>query len=435
MFPNERLPHGKGSQDLGMPTETLSITQLIVDAKEQAEREIGAVPQVAPPAKVEWPISCDIKQGLEGAVAAESKIGFVDGVRGRLVYRGYDIFDLCAHSTFEESSYLLLFGKLPTQGELDQFKGKLRDYQRILPTTKKLLEALPVKKLHPMALLEAGVLGAHAEDAGDDEVSDQHELEAAYRLIAQLMTVTGMAARLRVGKPVVDPDPRLSHAANLIYTMTGERPDEETERIMDVCLILHADHGMNASTFTSMVVSSTMSDMYFAISAGIGSLKGPLHGGANEMVLYDLEEIGTPGNVESWFDKARAAKRKIMGMGHRVYKAYDPRARVLKPLAKVYAQHHPEVASLFETADKLEAVAYEKMGKQKMIFPNVDFYSGLVYRAMGIETPMFTPLFAVSRVSGWAARCLEYRKNNRIFRPRGIYTGPASLDYTPIEQR
>lgn len=418
-----------------MALDNAAITALILEAKAQAEKEIGEVSDTPPPSHVSWPISCEVKQGLEGAVAAETKIGFVDGVRGRLVYRGYDLFDLCAYSNFEEVSYLLMYGQLPSKEQLEVFKSRLRKYQKVSPTTRKLLEALPVKQLHPMALLEAGVLGAHADDVSADEASESSEADASYRLIAQLMTVTGMVARMRQGQPVVEPDPSLSHAANLIYTMTGKKPDEETTRIMDVCLILHADHGMNASTFTSMVVASTMSDMYFAISGGIGSLKGPLHGGANEMVLYDLEEIGAPDKVAAWFDKARAEKRKIMGMGHRVYKAYDPRARVLKPLAKSYAQSHGEVASLFETAEKLEAVALEKMGIEKKIFPNVDFYSGLVYKAMEIETPLFTPLFAVSRVSGWAARCLEYRQNNRIFRPRGIYTGQINRDYVPITKR
>lgn len=418
-----------------MPFDKSSITDLICQAKEQARREIGDVP---PPRREDpkWPIVCEVGQGLAGAVAAESKIGVVDGERGQLVYRGYEIFDLAAYSTFEEVAYLLIFGKLPTSGELQEFTKALRECQQVLPATRRILMALPVEALHPMTLLEAGVLGAHAEDAIAGKNEDGgFSLHSCYRLIAQLMTVTGMVARLRQGKPIIEPDPSLSHAANVIYTMTGERPSEAMARIMDVSLILHADHGMNASTFTSMVVTSTLSDAYFAVSAGLGSLKGPLHGGANEAVVNDLEEIGNVQNVEGWFQRARESKRKIMGMGHREYKAYDPRARVLKPLAKLVADTQPENQQLFATAEKLETTALDVLGREKKIFPNVDFYSGLVYKAMGIETAMFTPLFAVARVAGWIARCLEYRQNNRIFRPGEYYTGDIDKDYVAISQR
>lgn len=417
-----------------MAFDTASITDLILEAKEQARREIGDVP---PPKREEpkWPITCEVGQGLAGAVAAESKIGVVDGERGQLVYRGYEIFDLAARSTYEEVSYLLLFGRLPTAQELQEHTDHLRNCQSILPATRRLLTALPVDALHPMTLLEAGVLGSHAEDAIAGKVGDGFSLHSCYRLIAQLMTVTGMIARLRQGKPLVEPDPSLSHAANVIYTITGERPGEAMARIMDVCLILHADHGMNASTFTSMVITSTLSDVYFAVSGGLGSLKGPLHGGANEAVVKDLLEIGTPEDVDVWFERARMVKRKVMGMGHREYKAYDPRARVLKPLARSVAEAHPELAELFDTAERLEHLALASMGREKRIFPNVDFYSGLVYKAMGIETEMFTPLFAVARVAGWIARCREYRENNRIFRPGEYYTGDIDKEYVPVEER
>lgn len=412
-----------------------SITELILDAKKKAYDEIGVVDAPPPPAEVEWPVNCDVKPGLEGAVAAGSRIGFVDGVRGALVYGGYDIFDLCAHSTFEETSYLLIHGKLPNQSDLDAFTKQIRSKMEILDSTNKMFSVLPVNELHPMKMLEAAMIGAHAQDAintGSDEVDP---MEASYRVIAQMMTATGMIARKRKGLEAIAPDPELSHAANLLYTMTGEKPDEVATRLMDVALILHADHGMNASTFTSMVVTSTLSDLYFAMSGGLASLKGPLHGGANEAVLYDLEEIGSPENVEAWFKVAQEKKRKVMGMGHRVYKAYDPRARILKPLAEEFSRLDADNKRLMDTAEELEKVALAAMGKEKKIFPNVDFYSGILYRAMGIETLMFTPLFAVSRVSGWVARCLEYQKNNRIFRPRGIYTGAVEQVYKPIQSR
>lgn len=414
-----------------MSLDQSSITQLILEAKAKAEAEIGTVNAPLPPKDVEWPVNCDVKPGLEGAVAAESKIGSVDGARGALIYRGFDIFDLCAHSNFEEVSYLLIHGNLPTQSELDEFKASLRENQRVLATTARLYQNLPLDTLHPMKLLEVAMIGAQADDAGK-KLSDK---EVAYRVIAQMMTATGMIARLKKGLKPIDPDPELSHAANLIYCMTGERPTETATRLMDISLILHADHGMNASTFTTMVVASTLADLYFAMSGGLGSLSGPLHGGANEAVLHDLDEIGTPENVEDWFNSARNSKRKIMGMGHRVYKAYDPRARVLRPLAQAFAEINPESAKLFTTAVKLEEKVLDAMGREKKIFPNVDFYSGIVYRGMGIETDMFTPLFAVSRVSGWVARVLEYKENNRIFRPRGIYTGAVNSQYVPIAER
>ncbi len=416
-----------------MSLDQSTITELILEAKKKAYEEIGNVEAPTPPAEVAWPVNCDVKPGLEGAVAAGSKIGFVDGVRGALVYRGYDIFDLCAHSTFEEVSYLLMFGTLPTKLELEQFTQQVRSRMSILESTRKMYEVLPVNSLHPMKLLEVAMIGADAEDskAGEKEIDD---LQAAYRVIGQMTTATGMIARKRKNLPLVEPDPDLSLAGNLLYTMTGEKPDEISTRLMDIALILHADHGMNASTFTAMVVTSTLSDMYFAMSGGLGSLKGPLHGGANEAVLYDLEEIGSPDNVDSWFKEAQKNRRKVMGMGHRVYKAYDPRARVLKPLADAYSHQYPDIRQLLDTAEKLEKVAVEAMG-DKMIFPNVDFYSGLLYRAMGIETLMFTPLFAASRVSGWVARCMEYKENNRIFRPRGIYTGETDLHYVAMKDR
>ena len=243
------------------------------------------------------------------------------------------------------------------------------------------------------------------------------------------------SARLRLGKEPVEPDNRLSHAANLVYMMTGNKPDEVVTKLMDIALILHADHGMNASTFTSMVANSTLSDMYSSIVAGITSLKGSLHGGANEKVLYDLEQIGSPDKAEEWFKKAREEKKKVMGFGHRVYKAYDPRARILGPLVEFMARRNHEIDNLYSVAKKLDGIICDQLGKEKKIFPNVDFYSGLIYRGMGIETAMFTPIFAASRISGWAARILEYLSENRIFRPRAVYTGNTKADYVDISKR
>ena len=259
--------------------------------------------------------------------------------------------------------------------------------------------------------------------------------ETSYQLIAGLATICAAIERIRAGRMPIDPDPQLGHAANFLYMMTGHRPDPREARILDIALILHADHGMNASTFAAMVVASTLSDIFFSVGAGIGALSGPLHGGANEDALRTLEEVGGPENVAGWYEEARAAKRKIPGFGHRVYKTYDPRARILGPLAEYLARDNESIRPLFSTARSLEELVVETLGKEKRIYPNVDFYSGMVYRALGIPPEAFTPIFAVSRVAGWTARVLEYLEHNRIFRPRALYVGEVDKRYVPLEDR
>ncbi|MHC4914830.1 MAG: citrate/2-methylcitrate synthase, partial [Planctomycetota bacterium] len=443
--------------------ETREITEIILRAAEKARRETGNEPEPDVTRKhLQWPLQCEVGPGLEGAIACESRIGYVNGSKGWLIYQGYDIFDLCAHSTFEEVSYLLLHGHLPNAGQLEWFKKRLSSY-RYLPRAMRQLMTFPVQDLNTMAALRIGVSMmrqtltyrdaaiARPEPAtaiGTDEDSIPMEVapyaephakfefkrerpprpkkapktqdagtghEACYHLISGVATITAGIHRLRDNHLPLEPDPELSHAGNLLYMMTGRRPTPVEERVMDVALILHADHGMNASTFASMVVASTLSDIYWAIGSGIAALSGPLHGGANEQVLHVLREIGEPGNVEGWFARARSRKRKIMGFGHRVYKAYDPRARVLGPLARHLVTGKKEAGGLFRTARALEKKVVEELGASKSIFPNVDFFSGIVYSAMGIPADMFTPIFAVSRVSGWTARVLEYLGNNRIF--------------------
>lgn len=280
---------------------------------------------------------------------------------------------------------------------------------------------------------EIGANGEELEYKAKGNTEDN--LEIAYRLVAGLGTITAAIARIRQGRLPIEPDPELGFAANFLYMTTGQRPSKTAERLMDISLILHMDHGMNASTFAAMLVASTQSDLFHCVGAGIGALSGPLHGGANEAVVHMLEEIGGPENVEDWFRKARAEKRKIMGFGHRVYKTYDPRARVLKPLAELVTKDNPEITRLYETALKLEEVVIKELGQEKKIFPNVDYYSGLIYKGLGFEPCMFTPIFAVSRVVGWVARCLEYLENNRIFRPRAVYSGPVGNEYIPLEER
>ena len=454
------------------------ITELILRAAKKARRETAGRPEPELTQPVKWPVKCTVGPGLEGAIACESRIGYVHGSKGRLIYCGYDVFDLCTHSTFEEVSFLLLHGRLPTAAELDAYKSKLTLY-RSLPSTLRLLMTFPVEEMNSMAALRLGtnlmryeLTVADMESARprpDDAISadedsipmetmpmgEEHAvyefkrrkpgkkqalsapsgLEPCYHLVSGVATLAAAIARIREGHMPLEPDPELSHAANFLYMMTGRRPSALEERIMDVALILHADHGMNASTFAAMVVASTLSDFYLSVGSGIAALNGPLHGGANEQVLYMLEGIGHPRNVKAWYRKARRAKRRIVGFGHRVYKAYDPRARILGPLAKFLARENEEAWRLYRTAEALEREVVADLGKSKRIFPNVDFYSGLVYTCVGIAPALFTPIFAVSRVAGWTARILEYLNNNRIFRPRAIYIGNFDLEYQPLAGR
>ena len=462
-----------------MKDRTPKITELVLKTAAKARKETRAEPEPEMTRPIKWPIDCTVGPGLEGAIACESKIGYVNGAKGWLIYRGYDIFDLCAHSTYEEVSYLILRGHLPTRSQLKRYKNKLALY-RHMPQTLRRVMSFPIEQMHPMAALRLStnmmrqefthidlesarpaLLEAIYSDEdsipmeiapygearaiyefkrmwrsdADKKKQDAADLESCYHLIAGTAVITAAIARFRQGLMPIEPDPELSHAANYLYMMTGRRPTPEEERVMDIALILHADHGMNASTFAAMVVASTFTDIYFSVGSGVAALSGPLHGGANEQVLHMLEEIGNPKGVKSWFEKARAGKRKIMGFGHRVYKAYDPRARVLGPLAKHLSERNKNARTLFRTAEKLEKLAVATLGKEKKIFPNVDFYSGLVYRCMGIPPELFTPTFAVSRVAGWTGRVLEYLRNNRIFRPRAMYTGPFDKKYVPIQRR
>jgi len=461
-----------------MHEDTPEITQLILEAAEKARRETSAEPEPELTRPLQWPIACTVGPGLEGAIACESRIGYVNGSKGWLIYRGYDIFDLCAHSCFEEVCYLILHGRLPTENELTAFKKKLALY-RYMPQTLRIIMGFPIEEMHPMAALRLSVnmmrreftrkdlesarpdllkaiyadedsIPMETKPRGEEHAiyefarpamvspearDDAADLEACYHIIAGTAVIAAAIARFRHGRMPIDPDPELSHAANYLYMMTGRRPTPIEERVMDVALILHADHGMNASTFAAMVVASTFTDIYFSVGSGVAALSGPLHGGANEQVLHMLKEIGDARNVEEWFHKARAQNRKIMGFGHRVYKAYDPRARVLGPLARHLARQNSDVWSLYQIAEKLEQLVVATLGKEKKVFPNVDFYSGLVYSCMGIPPDLFTPTFAVARVAGWTGRVLEYLEHNRIFRPRAMYVGPFNLPYVPLSQR
>lgn len=381
---------------------------------------------------VEWPVAVQIGKGLEGAITSETEIGYVDGEKGWLVYRGYNIFELGDNSTFEETTYLLLYGKLPTQKELDEFKQKLVSYRAIPGEVIDTLRKIP-KTTHPMAALEVGIGMLGCLDPDATKCTLESETEISLRLVAQMATVAGAIARLRQGKEPVAPDPNLEHTANYLYMTTGEKPDQLMEKVMDVALILHADHGMNNSTFTAMCIHSTLSDMYSSIVGGIGSLKGPLHGGANEQALSVLLKLKDEEDATRYVKDCIANKKKIMGFGHRVYKAYDPRAKILGAFSQEVTEKKG-MGQLYRMAKRIEEEVIAAYG-EKGIFPNVDFYSGTIYYAFGIEPAMFTPIFAVSRISGWCARVLEYFRDNRIFRPRAMYVGPRELTYVPMDKR
>lgn len=370
--------------------------------------------------------------GLAGVVAAKSAIGFINGQEGILRYRGILIQDLAAHSTFEETTYLLLFGKLPTASELEAFDAELRAVRAVPDAIYDILKALP-KDGHPMVALQAGVAALGAFYPQMDVTKRDGNREASIRLIATMPTITAGFDRVRRGLAPVAPDPSLNHAANLLYMFSGERPDAQVTRLIDVCLVLHAEHGFNASTFTARVVGATLANPYSVMAGAIGSLSGPLHGGANERVLEMLRQIDGVDEAEAFLDNMIATKQKIMGLGHRVYKVKDPRATVLQEMAADLFKVKGSTP-LYDIAHKIEAVAADRLGA-KGIYPNVDFYSGLVYDKLGIEADLYTPLFAISRVSGWAAHWLEQLEDNRLYRPTQLYVGSKDAPYVDIAAR
>ncbi|MFB6285769.1 MAG: citrate/2-methylcitrate synthase [Candidatus Bipolaricaulia bacterium] len=372
------------------------------------------------------------RPGLKGVVLAESDICLIDGERGRLRYRGYDIQDLADHSTFEETTYLLLEGRLPTDTELRSFGAELARQRALSTEELGVLAALPEEST-PMDALRTmmsaiGGSDAHAEDT--DETANRRK---ALRSIAVVPTILAGYHRLREGLEPIAPREDLGHAANFLHMMTGEPPDETSARVFDVCLVLHADHGFNASTFAARVAASTLGDVYSAMTAAIATLIGPLHGGANARVLDMLEGIGDVERVRGAIEAKLANKERIWGLGHRVYKAKDPRAVALESLIDELASARGE-SRLYRVAKEVETVGTEMLG-DKGIYPNVDFYSGVCYNMLGIPTDLFTPIFAMGRISGWATHVLEQYAENVLIRPLGHYTGPELSAYTPLEER
>ncbi|MDQ6954639.1 MAG: citrate synthase [Mariprofundaceae bacterium] len=380
-------------------------------------------------------IAC-FSPGLAGIPVTESAISSVDGSIGHLEYRGIDIEQLAEQSSFEETSFLLIYGYLPSVNDLADFNCGLRKHRRIKFRVRDIMKCFP-ESAHPMDSLQAtvAVMGMFypLPHALNGELSEENIRMVCHNLVAKLPTLVAAHARMRKGDDPIPPRDDLSHAANFLYMLTGNEPTLLMERIMDVAMIVHAEHTLNASTFSTIVTASTLADPYTCISAAIGSLSGPLHGGANEDVLHMLDDIGHVDRAESYLHEKLANKAKIAGLGHRVYKIKDPRATLLQQL---YVELTKEMGEdpTYEIASRIEALSQSTLGA-KGICPNVDFYSGIVYRKLGIPTDLFTPIFAVARVSGWLAHWREQLGVSRIFRPMQIYTGKKGESYQSIDKR
>jgi citrate synthase len=367
--------------------------------------------------------------GLEDVVAGVSEICFLDGIQGRLLYRGYDVHDLAAGSTFEEVVYLLWHGDLPTRDQFDALNRQLVAERSLPGPIVDFLRALP-RDATPMDVLRTAVSALAIYDPDLEDESREANLRKATRLTARMPTIVATHHRLRTGQPLVDPDPSLSTAQNFLYMLLGQRSNEMEERTMDVALILHADHELNASTFAARVTAATLAGMYDAITSAIGALSGPLHGGANEQVMRMLQRIEQPDRVDSYLKAALDRKEKIMGFGHRVYRTEDPRATHLRQMSHDIGERRNEI-KWWQMSRQIE----ETLKQQKGLWANVDFYSASTYFMMGIPIDLFTPVFACSRISGWTAHALEQYANNRLIRPRAEYVGPTDRRFVPLAQR
>jgi citrate synthase len=368
-----------------------------------------------------------VDRGLEGVVVCSTSISAIYGTT--LLYRGYTIEDLAAHASFEEVVYLLWYGHLPSRAELGEFERELHADLALPPEAFPWFHGLPTR-VHPMDFLHTVVAGLTLHDPDANVIEEHATLRKSRRLTARFGTIVAAYDRVRSGRWPLQPDPTRSVAWNFLYMLQGREPAPERVRDFNTCLVLHADHELNASAFSARVTSSTLSGIYSSVMAAIGTLKGPLHGGANEQVMRALREIGSLDRVDAWLDQVFASKRKVMGFGHRVYKEGDPRAKILRAMSQRLTREvgRPE---LYEMSVRIE----ERMQREKGLIPNVDFYSATVYDSMGIATDLFTPIFATSRVAGWCAHVIEQYRDNRIYRPRGRYVGATGLSYAPIGER
>ncbi len=370
------------------------------------------------------------EKGLEEVVAAETRISDIDGKRGRLWYAGYDIADLAEAATYEEVVYLLHHLELPTRSQLEEQNEFLTANREISPFLASLMPTL-AQQTSPMSMLRTTISAASAYDPDGWDDSPEANERKAMRLVAKTPTLIAAYHRLRTGQDVVPPNPKLPHAANFLYMLRGEEPDQEDARVLDTTLILYADHTMNASTFTARVVASTLSDMFSAITGAIAALKGPLHGGANEEAMKMLEEVGEPSRAEAYIKDKLARHERVMGFGHRVYRQVeDPRAAILRRLSREIGERVGE-PQWFETSQAIEAVVRRERG----LYPNVDFYAASVYHCLGIPHDLMTPVFALARMAGWTAHVREQYADNRLIRPDSTYVGPRERPFVPLDER
>jgi citrate synthase len=367
-------------------------------------------------------------KGLEGVVAAQTKISDVDGRQGRLFYAGYDIADLAAHASFEETIHLLHHLELPTGAQLEATVATLRAESSLDPLLLELIASL-AERTGPMTTLRTAVSAAAALDPDDDQ-SDEANLRKAYRLMAKTPQIIATYQRLRTGGDAIEPRDDLGVAANFLYALTGKQPDPQVARDFDVVLVLYADHTLNASTFAGRVAAATLADMYAAATAAVATLQGPLHGGAIEGVREMLEDIGTPDRAPAWVQARLADKQKIMGFGHRVYKTWDPRATVLREIAERLGRQFGETR-WYDTSVRVQ----ETVMAEKTLYPNVDFYTASVYSALQLPPDLYTPLFAAARMAGWTAHIREQYADNRLIRPDSEYVGPDPRPWKPLEAR
>jgi len=374
------------------------------------------------------PESSAVQRGLQDVVALESRICFIDGKLGRLIYQGYDIRDLAARSTFEEVAYLLWYGRLPNAEQLADLKSRFGQLRVLPEPLVELIDQLPVEA-NPMDILRTAV-SALALFEPEETKPGASSIGGAQRLTAVLPTILGHFHRRRRGLPALKPHPELSQAAYLLYAILDSTPTELEAKAVDVALILHADHELNASTFAARVTASTLSDLYSSVTSAVGTLKGPLHGGANERVMELLDEIGTPHRVEEVVKAKLLRHERIMGFGHRVYKVEDPRATILRDWSRRLGEAKGDL-HYFELLGQLEEVVHREKG----LYPNVDLYSGSIYGLLGIPNDLFTPVFAASRVAGWTAHVLEEYQDLRLIRPTAKYVGALDLPYVPVGQR
>ncbi len=374
-------------------------------------------------------LTTEIEKGLEGVVIAKSSITFIDGQQGILRYRGIDINELAAKSNFEEVTYLLWNGNLPNKAQFSEFKKQLTTHRPLQAEVLKLLRATP-KGAIPMEVARTAVSYMATFPRKKGETFDQFNRRRSLQLTAALPTIVASYERIRKGKTPIRPDPRLGHAANFLYGLWGKKPDEASRAAFDTLSVLYADHEMNASTFAAIVATSTLADLGGAVTSAIATLAGPLHGGSNQRVMEMLEEIGTVDKVEAFVDSELAAGRRVMGFGHRIYKTYDPRARILKNIAEKLTEEGGDRKWL-DIAEEVERFVMDK----RKLWPNIEFYAAVVLNALGVPKDLMPAVFACNRVSGWIAHIYEQYADNRLIRPLTEYVGPAQVPYVPIDQR